>query len=95
MNERRAIVVFVEGCFEDVHLRATLAEARAFSEGVSVGAGCYGAGSCQAYVLPEDSAEMDDDAASDYSDLTATEVIRARGAAAEAMENARLAEECD
>lgn len=58
MSEGRVIAVFAEDSFEAVFTKPTLLEARAFSEGVSVGSGYYGAGSCTGYVLPDDQASM-------------------------------------
>lgn len=52
------VLVFAEGHFEDFFSFATMAEAVGFSEGVTVGAGLYGAGACAAYILPEDDEEM-------------------------------------
>ncbi len=58
MSEARIVAVFAEGSFERIATQATFAEARAFSDGVSVGASCYGAGGCACYILPEDQALM-------------------------------------
>ncbi len=88
MTDRRAIVVFTEGSFEKTFTRPTLAEARAFADGVGVGASYYGAGSCHAYVLPEDSGEMAESAASKYSDLMHEEVAIALAAAEKALQEA-------
>ena len=77
MSERRAIVVFTEGDFEEARTRPTLAEARAFAEGVETGAGFYGAGSCAAYVVPEDDAAMTAAANDEDSNLTNDEIEKA------------------
>jgi len=95
MNDRRAIVVFTEGDFEDVFTRSTLAEAHAFAEGIAEGAGYYGAGSCKAFVLPDDEGALWAEAKDHESDIDAEQLNKALVAAAEALENARLASEHD
>ena len=54
----RFMAVFFEGDFEETRSFSTLAEARAFSEGVDMGAGAYGGGTWGTYVLPEDEEDM-------------------------------------
>jgi hypothetical protein len=57
-DKRTSVLLFAEGQFEHVEMQPTAAEARAFASGVGTGAGFYGAGSCNAYVMPDDEASM-------------------------------------
>ena len=95
MSERRAIVVFTEGDFEEACTRPTLVEARAFAEGVEAGASFYGAGSCSAYVLPDDAETLWADAKNHDCSIDAASLNNALVAAAEALEKARLADAHD
>jgi hypothetical protein len=52
------VVIFAERYFELAVGYPTKTEARAFASGVGQGASFYGAGSCGAFVLPDDEAEM-------------------------------------
>lgn len=52
------VIIFAETYFEEAYDYSTILEARAFARGVSCGGNLYGAGSCHAYVLPEDEEEM-------------------------------------
>jgi hypothetical protein len=52
------VLLFFENYFYSAREFATLAEARAFSAGVSEGAGQYGCGAVGAYVIPGDEDEM-------------------------------------
>ena len=54
------VLVFAEREFSDSYTKQTYEEARAFASGVSVGGSLYGAGSCCAYVLPNDKDEMEE-----------------------------------
>lgn len=51
------VVVFAEGMYEQTYAFDTISEARAFAHGIRCGAQLC-AGTCTAYVLPEDEAEM-------------------------------------
>jgi hypothetical protein len=51
------VVVFADGTYEQTYVFETIPEARAFALGVRCGAQ-LNAGTCTAYVLPEDEAEM-------------------------------------
>jgi hypothetical protein len=52
------VACFAEDEFADIEHFATVAEGRAFASGYASGAGQYGAGSCAAYVLPDQEHEM-------------------------------------
>lgn len=69
------VIVFAENSFEEIYDYTTLLEARAFARGVACGGNMYGAGSCAAYVLPEDEEEM-------YDCETVSEIARAMDALA-------------
>lgn len=83
MSERRAIVVFTEGDFEEACTRPTLGEARAMADGIVCGAGYYGAGSCNVYVLPDDAEQM-------IEEIDAGDLMRATDAAEEALREAEV-----
>lgn len=70
--------VFAEGEFESIEEHNSLDEAFAFSRGLARGARLYGAGSCCAYILPTDEAEM----VKDESPGAAAQAIEAYAAAA-------------
>lgn len=55
---RAKVAIFAEESFEEVEDMSDIYQARAFARGVSRGASFYGAGSCSAYVLPEELDEM-------------------------------------
>lgn len=54
----RLVVIFTEGEFNSIQKLESLSEARAFVQGLHIGANLYGAGSCRAYVLPEEDKDM-------------------------------------
>lgn len=58
---RHVILIFAEGAFEQINHKNTLDEANAYASGVRDGAGLYGAGSCTAYVMPNDKDDMERD----------------------------------
>jgi hypothetical protein len=69
---KRVVVVFTEGDLEEVHVRESLADAQGFAAGVRTGADYYGAGSCKAFVWPEDKDEARGELrASDYEEADA------------------------
>lgn len=55
------IILFAEEAFERIERKASLAEARAYSDGLTDGANLYGAGGCAGYVMPDDEDEMRDE----------------------------------
>lgn len=52
------VAIFPEGYFHDCYSFGTLPEARAFSAGISVGTGQYGAGSCHTFIVPGEAREQ-------------------------------------
>ena len=52
------ILIFAERSFERIEARLTTALAHAYSDGVTAGSDLYGAGSCGAYVMPDDEDDM-------------------------------------
>jgi hypothetical protein len=53
-----AVLSFAEHSYEEVNFFTTVELARAFSRGVTTGAGFYSGDSCHAYVMPEEEADM-------------------------------------
>lgn len=52
------VLIFAESYFKERVDAPTFTAANAFARGVSRGAGYYGAGSCSAYVIPDDVKDM-------------------------------------
>ena len=73
------VVCFAEGDFESAHGFDSDAEAEAFKDGCSVGAGLYGGDGFLAFTLPSDEALLDDP--DESGSLSADAKDRAREAA--------------